>query len=265
MALNLVTKFRDLAAVEGNRAVIVRDQGCLPLLLSHVSSSDSEIVVVALEGINFLSMCPENRPLMRKERGLTSLIQILKTHSRPEIAKLAKSIITQLDNSNQENESRSANTPSQHSCYNSNASTPSSTGQAKKRARTVTLYATGLSTEIQRKVLSDALLNVKGVISFLIDMHAQKVVIRTLTTPNFLVETLIETTQLNISLKPPVAASIPSSSFPSYLPDSDDEEEEPLPGYGTITKKPIPGAEQEDQSSWGGGWGLGRIAKALWG
>mgnify|MGYP005997257815 CR=1 FL=1 len=64
MALNLVKKFRDLAAVEANRPAIVRDQGCLPLLLSHISSSDSDIVIVALEGINFLSMCPENRPLV---------------------------------------------------------------------------------------------------------------------------------------------------------------------------------------------------------
>lgn len=64
MALSLVKKFRDLAEVEANRPVIVRDQGCLPLLLSHISSSDSDIVIVALEGIHFLSMCPENRPLV---------------------------------------------------------------------------------------------------------------------------------------------------------------------------------------------------------
>lgn len=64
MALNLVKKFRDLAEVEENRPVIARDNGCLPLLLSHINSSDSEIVIVALEGINFLSMCPDNRPLV---------------------------------------------------------------------------------------------------------------------------------------------------------------------------------------------------------
>lgn len=64
MALNLVKKFRDLAEVEANRATIARDQGCLPLLLSQLSSSESDIVFVALEAINFLSMCPENRQIV---------------------------------------------------------------------------------------------------------------------------------------------------------------------------------------------------------
>lgn len=65
MALALVTQLRDLAAVEENRYFIVRDQGCLPALVPHLNSSESEVVRVALEALHFLSLYPGNRSMVQ--------------------------------------------------------------------------------------------------------------------------------------------------------------------------------------------------------
>lgn len=206
---------------------------------------------------------------MRNERGLLSLVQMLRTHTRPEISELARSIVSHLDVSNQENVTPKSNTPNNSrtplsNC--SNASTPSSTGGSKrpsvgKRARTVTLYLPELSNEAQRKVISEALLNIKGVISFLIDTYAQKVVVRTSTGAEALAAELEAAACMEVSLK---ARAVPAQTkAPEYLQDSDDEENFPH-AYGALTKKRMPGDEEEQANAWGG-WGFGRIAKALWG
>ena len=61
MALELVRKFRNLAEVEENRQFIVKDNGCLPLVVNNLHHMDIEVVQTALECIHFLSMSVENR------------------------------------------------------------------------------------------------------------------------------------------------------------------------------------------------------------
>lgn len=61
MALEIVKQMRDLAALEENRSYIVKDQGCLPILVSHLTNENEEVQYVALEAIYYLSMCQTNR------------------------------------------------------------------------------------------------------------------------------------------------------------------------------------------------------------
>lgn len=209
---------------------------------------------------------------MKQERSLLSYVQILQTHARSDIQNLSKSIITNLESSTssvKSTETRrtpksTTGTPLQE-C--SNNTTPSTGGNnsSKKRARTVTIYVSDLVNETQRKALSEALLKVKGVISFLIDLYAQKVVVRTLTSSSFLVTNLQETTEMNISLKPhTVNKTKKIRQTPEYLADSDDEDENSTSNNCALAKKRTAEDIDDQQQAWGG-WGFGRIAKALWG
>lgn len=200
---------------------------------------------------------------MRNQRGLLSLVEVLKSHKKEEIANLSRSILAKLDNSNQENETPNPNvdTPTQVS----NCSTPSSSGagrSGKRKPKTVTIYVVGLTNEDARKQLSQALLKIKGVISFLIDLYAQKAVVRTMTTPNTLIQQLEISTQMKISLQPIQAVVAPKTEFdPDYLPDSDDEEE-PIQSHNALARQKT---DDEPAQAQNWGWGFGRIAKALWG
>ena len=65
MALSVVQQLRDLAAVPDNRHFIVRDHGCLPGLVSFVSSPEEDVKLVALQALEFLSEEPKNWAAVR--------------------------------------------------------------------------------------------------------------------------------------------------------------------------------------------------------
>lgn len=253
MALELVRKFRNLAEVEENRVFIVKDHACLPLVINHLHNSDTEVVVTALECINFLSMSSDNRSAMKKEPNLVQIVTSLKTHKSQNISKLATSI---LDNLQLVKSIRSS--PRTPLSDRSNASTPSTGGSNKKVPHAVTIYFSDLHNEESRKVLSQALLDIKGVISFLIDMYSQKAVIRTLLPASSLLQSVVDLTGMKASLKQFAS----KENIPDYLPDSD-EEDDAFDNSRSITKTKLPPNEDEKQNTWG--WGIGRIAKALWG
>ena len=84
-----------------------------------------------------------------------------------------------------------------------NIASGSSSGGTRRlnQARTVTLFVKGLTTEERRMEIESALLRVKGVISFLIDLGQQKVTIRSLTEADILVNAIRGTTGLRVSTK----------------------------------------------------------------
>ena len=189
---------------------------------------------------------------MKNEPNLVQLVTSLKTHKSQNISSLATSI---LDNLQLVKSFRSS--PKTPLSDRSNASTPSTGGSNKKVPHAVTIYFSDLNTEESRKVLSQALLDIKGVISFLIDMYSQKAVIRTLLPASGLLQSVVDLTGMKASLKQMAS----KENIPDYLPDSD-EEDDAFDNSRSITKTNITN-EEEKQNSWG--WGIGRIAKALWG
>jgi len=98
------------------------------------------------------------------------------------------------------------NTPTNSSgsgAKGANIASGSSSGGTRRlnQARTVTLFVKGLTTEERRMEIESALLRVKGVISFLIDLGQQKVTIRSLTEADVLVNAIRGTTGLRVSTK----------------------------------------------------------------
>jgi hypothetical protein len=185
-------------------------------------------------------------------------LSALKLHTNERISRLAHIVCTHIQTG--EKRTTSALTP----LKTSNTNTPSgntSGGSAKKQPQTVTLYISCLSNENQRKILSEALLQIKGVISFLIDIRTQKAVVRTLTTTSQLLEAVKASTGMCASLNF-AALQNPQGkeNIPDYLSDSDDEEIDPR---NSLARRPIEQPEAAQDTNWG--WGFGRIAKALWG
>jgi hypothetical protein len=122
-----------------------------------------------------------------------------------------------------------------------------------------------LTNDVNRKELESALLQVKGVISFLIDLYSQKAVIRCRCSTDMLIKA-VNGIGMEASLtKKVIQCSDENDVEPDYL---DDEEE-----VETVDKsKALSFVETTKENNRGnnaannnGGWGWGRIAKALWG
>jgi len=61
---NVVVQLKKLAADPSNRAYIVQDKTCFVGVVSFLEENDPEIIQNALECLHFLTLLPENRPLM---------------------------------------------------------------------------------------------------------------------------------------------------------------------------------------------------------
>ena len=121
---------------------------------------------------------------------------------------------------------------------------------------------------MNRKELESALLQVKGVISFLIDLYSQKAVIRTRTTAEALIQA-ISTIGMEASLrsfKATPSQAKENVSEPDYLDDAEDEVKDNSKVLSTVEQKEAPkNNANNNNNNNGGGWGWNRLAKALWG
>ena len=164
------------------------------------------------------------------------------------------------------------------------------------QARTVTLYVAGLTNEEARKKVELALLKVKGVVSFLIDLYGQKVVIRSLVTADVLQQAMVQTGMKCSTRQIPKPSPESQKKSAAAAEDSeddeddddeeeddedeDDEEGEDEPDYldepeeeeaktqeankYAIVTEEYAARKAEENVPAGGGW-FGRISKALWG
>jgi len=66
-------------------------------------------------------------------------------------------------------------------------------------ARSHTIYVTGLKDERSKKLVGDCLLGVKGVVSFIIDLNEQKVVVRSMTSLDNILQAIFSNTGMRTS------------------------------------------------------------------
>jgi hypothetical protein len=207
---------------------------------------------------------------MAKEAGLVKMVRNHLNHSDEAVKQKAMATYINL----QGYIKQAPNTPQGQSqaqtrgLTKQKTNTPSEGAKKPNRkmanAKTITLYISGMTNDNHRKQLETALLRVRGVVSFLIDLYAQKAVIRTLVSAETLVRAIRDTTGMTASQRKhsPDASGTPEpdkeNDAPGYLDDSTDDLQE-------HSKTAL--AKQDDkndpQQAWG--WGLGRISKALWG
>lgn len=171
--LKVVQQLRDLAADPQNRATIVRDQGCLPGLVIFLDNDNPQVVLTALEALHYLAQVPSNRPLMKSEVGLLISIRriISRQHSRPDVKSSAQRVhdllIPPAGTTRPLSQSRS-------SVRGSNVFL----GASNKRAKLIVLQIEKLKDQESRKLVEDALLGVKGVISFTFSMSQKRCILR---------------------------------------------------------------------------------------
>uniref|UniRef100_A0A2K6NX22 Armadillo repeat-containing protein 1 n=1 Tax=Rhinopithecus roxellana TaxID=61622 RepID=A0A2K6NX22_RHIRO len=74
-ALSVVNQLRDLAADPLNRRAIVQDQGCLPGLILFMDHPNPPVVHSALLALRYLAECRANREKMKGELGMMLSLQ----------------------------------------------------------------------------------------------------------------------------------------------------------------------------------------------
>ncbi|KAM3861395.1 armadillo repeat containing 1, like [Diretmus argenteus] len=171
-ALSVVSQLRDLASEPQNREAIVQDQGCLPGLVLFLDHQDPEVLFATLQTLRYLAELPPNIPTMKNELGMMVSLQNLmeRLGLSFDITALAKEVYGIL------------NAPT-----NPVPCTPQRETRKKpqffinsssKKAKSVTLHIQGLDSTDQRSLCEEALLKVKGVISFTFQMASKRCTIR---------------------------------------------------------------------------------------
>uniref|UniRef100_A0A803KKR3 Armadillo repeat-containing protein 1 n=1 Tax=Xenopus tropicalis TaxID=8364 RepID=A0A803KKR3_XENTR len=194
-ALAVVNQLRDLASDPLNRRAIVQDQGCLPGLILFLDHPNPQVVYSALLALRYLAECLSNREKMRCELGMMLSLQnvIQKTTTPGDTQLLATEVYDLLQGTSTGdgdcmNEMNSRRRKAQFFL-----------GATNKRAKTVVLHIDGLddttmsaagvfkvflstlylsSLQSRRSLCEDALLKIKGVISFTFQMAVQRCVVR---------------------------------------------------------------------------------------
>jgi len=179
----LVNKLFLLANDKANRPHLI-SQGVLPGLMMFLSSTDDEVVLQALETLKFIALHRANRIPMAREPGLAEGLRKVMISSKQEpCRKLAMTIYTNIQdyfaqNANKEKEEASV--------FSEQVTSKLSV------AKTYHINIKGLSDQTKSK-LETALLQVKGVVSFFLDLVSQKVVIRSLTSADALISAIKST------------------------------------------------------------------------
>ncbi|KAG7460823.1 hypothetical protein MATL_G00202890 [Megalops atlanticus] len=173
-ALAVVTQLRDLASEPQNREAIVQDQGCLPGLVLFLDHQDSQVQYSTLQTLRYLAELPLNINTMKNELGmmvsLESLIQ--RSGAKDDIGVLAKEVYDIL---NMPVTTEAAKTPERS---RRKMKSQFFINSSNKKAKSVTLHIQGLDSTDQRGLCEEALLKVKGVISFTFQMALKRCTVR---------------------------------------------------------------------------------------
>ncbi|XP_028987934.1 armadillo repeat-containing protein 1-like [Betta splendens] len=173
-ALAVVNQLRDLAADPMNRRAIVQDQGCLPGLILFLDHPNPQVVYSALLAIRYLAECRANREKLKGELGMMlSLQNVVQKSTTPGETKLLASEIYELLQVSSSAESESA-----EETVSSRRKAQFFLGSSNKRAKTVVLQIDGLEDSGRRSLCEDALLKVRGVISFTFQMAVKRCIVR---------------------------------------------------------------------------------------
>ncbi|KAL0966023.1 hypothetical protein UPYG_G00289660 [Umbra pygmaea] len=173
-ALAVVNQLRDLAADPMNRRAIVQDQGCLPGLILFLDHPNPQVVYSALLAVRYLAETCQNREKMKGELGMMLSLQNVmhKTTTPGETKMLASEVYELLQAYNSEDAQKPEEGPS---CRRK---AQFFLGSTNKRAKTVVLHIDGLDDSSRRSLCEEALLKIRGVISFTFQMALKRCIVR---------------------------------------------------------------------------------------
>ncbi|XP_020514990.1 armadillo repeat-containing protein 1-like [Labrus bergylta] len=173
-ALAVVNQLRDLAADPMNRRAIVQDQGCLPGLILFLDNPNPQVVYSALLAIRYLAECRANREKLKGELGMMlSLQNVVQKSTTPGETKLLASEIYELLQASGSSDSETA-----EETVSSRRKAQFFLGSSNKRAKTVVLHIDGLDDSSRRSLCEEALLKIRGVISFTFQMTVKRCIVR---------------------------------------------------------------------------------------
>ncbi|KAJ3606394.1 hypothetical protein NHX12_025915 [Muraenolepis orangiensis] len=251
-ALSVVGQLRDLASEPQNREAIVQDQGCLPGLVLFLDVQDQDVLFAALQTLRYLAELPHNIPTMSNELGMMVSLENLidREGLSVEVLALTKEVYGILSAPVRRTPERERRKKPQFFINSSN-----------KKAKSVTLHIQGLDSTDQRGLCEEALLKVKGVISFTFQMASKRctVRIRSDLATESLASAIAETKVLSakqvvkneagdevlISLNPSPVEVQQNSALPDYLPEEEDSPEKDL---GRAVSRPA--AKLDGNGSW---------------
>ncbi|NP_001316212.1 armadillo repeat containing 1, like [Ictalurus punctatus] len=173
-AMSVVTQLRDLASEPQNREAIAKDQGCLPGLVLFLDHKDPQVVFATLQTLRYLAESSQNIVSMKNELGMMVSLETLMENCglSTDITDLAKEVYEILSAPAR---TETLRTPVQPMRRNKPQFFINS---SNKKAKTVTLHIQGLDGTDQRGVCEEALLKVKGVISFTFQMAMKRCTVR---------------------------------------------------------------------------------------
>uniref|UniRef100_A0AAY4AZE9 Armadillo repeat-containing protein 1 n=1 Tax=Denticeps clupeoides TaxID=299321 RepID=A0AAY4AZE9_9TELE len=165
-ALSVVTQLRDLASEPQNREAIVQDQGCLPGLVLFLDHKDPQVQFT----LRYLAESATNVDRMKGELGMMVSLENLMENGV--LTMLADEVYGVLSGPGNRGGCR---TPAQQPRRNK---TQFFINSSNKKAKSVTLYIQGLDGLVRRCMCEEALLKVRGVISFTFQMALKRCTVR---------------------------------------------------------------------------------------
>lgn len=255
-ALSVVTQLRDLASEPQNREAIVQDQGCLPGLVLFLDHQDSQVLFSTLQALRYLAECPSNIEIMKHELGMMVSLEHLMEQGEinEEISVLAKDVYDVL---NSPVNNVAVGTPE---APRRKAKSQFFINSSNKKAKSVTLHIQGLDNTDNRGLCEEALLKVKGVISFTFQMALKRCTVRirsdlaTESLASAIAATKVLKAQQVVKNETGEEVLIPlnttdtevqeNSNLPDYLPEDESPEKE----VGKAVSRT--GAKQDANGSW---------------
>ncbi|XP_077366556.1 armadillo repeat containing 1, like isoform X2 [Festucalex cinctus] len=245
-ALSVVSQLRDLASEPQNREAIVQDQGCLPGLVLFLDHQSPEVLLATLQTLRYLAELSPNIPTMKNELGMMVSLENLVTRDElsVDITNLAKEVYGIL----------TAPPLPAHRAPEKTKKSQFFLNSSNKKAKCVTLHIQGLDSLDQRGLCEEALLKVRGVISFTFQMATKRCTVRIRSDlPAESLASAIAATkvlsaqQVFIPLSASGAVAPRDSALPDYLPE---EEEEERPEKETDRAVSRTAAKDDASGSW---------------
>ncbi|XP_056422586.1 armadillo repeat-containing protein 1-like [Hyla sarda] len=169
-AVSVVTHLRNLASQPQNRASIVKDKSCLAGLILFLSHQDTQVVEAALQTIHYLCDNPNHCEVIKSELGMMVSLQNIRNSALSNHVKLlAHRIYVTLSMPSHQHTPEAKNKQNSLQFF-----LPS----ANKKARIITLHIHGLDNMERKSLCEEALLKVKGVISFTFQIAKRRCTVR---------------------------------------------------------------------------------------
>ncbi|XP_068087735.1 armadillo repeat-containing protein 1-like isoform X2 [Hyperolius riggenbachi] len=226
-AVSVVSHLKLLASNPRNRDAIVKDKSCLAGLILFLGHQDAAVIEGALQTFCYLCENTDYCETLRSELGMIASLESLinRCDVNYHIRQRAQTVYRALA------PSVAMHTPEQR-CRKSK--TPFFFSSCNKRAKTVTLHIHGLDLE-RKSLCEEALLKVKGVISFTFQITRRRCMVRV--QPELATEVLLPASSMNIPVQK-------NQCLPEYLP----EEESPQKDLEKALAQPA--SKEPSNGSW---------------